>query len=72
MKETGTKGSFTIFATICVVLSVLGGMACIPAAKGMNCMWHILFPQYVESKETRVLVTYPPSPAVFAHPSEKL
>jgi hypothetical protein len=60
MKELKTKGGFTIFATICIVLSILGGMACIPAARGMNCMWHALFPQYVERYETRLSINRVP------------
>ncbi len=56
MKELKTKGGFTIFATICIVLSILGGMACIPAAKGMNSVWHMMFPQYVESNQVRLII----------------
>jgi len=61
MKELKTKGGFTIFATICIVLSILGGMACIPAAKGMNSVWHMMFPQYVESNQVRLIVRMAPS-----------
>lgn len=52
MKELKKKGSLTIFAAICIVFSILGGMACIPAAKGMNGFWHMMFPQYVENRES--------------------
>jgi hypothetical protein len=59
MKELKTKGSLTIVAAVCIVCSILGGMACIPAARGMNGVWHMLFPQYVESQETRIFLTAP-------------
>lgn len=63
MKELKTKGSLTIFAAICIVFSVLGGMACIPAAKGMNGFWHMLFPQYVESNSGTVVLVRLTSPS---------
>lgn len=66
MKELKTKGGFTIFATICIVLSILGGMACIPAAKGMNSVWHMMFPQYVESNQGRLIIL-PAVPATGNH-----
>jgi len=69
MKELKTKGSLTIVAAVCIVCSILGGMACIPAAKGMNGVWHMLFPQYVESQETRMFLSAPLSTA--NHPNQK-
>lgn len=62
MKELKTKGSLTIFAAVCIVCSILGGMACIPAAKGMNGFWHMLFPQYVESNSGTIVLVRQFSP----------
>lgn len=40
-----TKGSLTIVATVCVMLSLLAGFGFLPAASGFNCLWHAMFPQ---------------------------
>lgn len=59
MKELKTKGSLTVAAAICIFASIIGGILFFPAARGMNGVWHTLFPQYVESKETRLFLSAP-------------
>jgi ABC-type lipoprotein release transport system permease subunit len=72
MKELKTKGSLTIFAAICIVFSVLGGMACIPAAKGMNGFWHMLFPQYVENNNVHLILRAVPATGEHSAPAQYL
>ncbi len=45
MDKIKTKGSLTIIAAICVVISVCAGFGFLPAAQGINSMWHSMFPQ---------------------------
>lgn len=59
MKELKTKGSLTVAAAICIFASIIGGILFFPAARGMNGVWHALFPQYVESQETRLFLSAP-------------
>lgn len=45
MDKLKTKGSLTIVAAVCVVLSLFAGLGFLPAASGFNNMWHAMFPQ---------------------------
>ena len=45
MDKLKTKGSLTIVATVCVMLSLVAGFGFLPAASGFNCLWHAMFPQ---------------------------
>jgi len=53
MDKLKSKNGLTIVAAVCIVLSIFGGFGFSSAAAGVNKLFHVIFPQYVESTDTK-------------------
>ena len=60
MDKLKTKGSLTIVAAVCVVLSLFAGFGFLPAASGFSCLWHTMFPQLRDTDPTNWAIAGPP------------
>lgn len=52
MEKLKTKHGLTIVASVCIAISIFAGFGFLTAARGVECMWHVMFPQYWGSDQS--------------------